>query len=291
LSIYQWNGADNTGLFVWFTELNKLIINWTNVKAVLSGDTIFLTRISTNSLWWWGGWWSLTKDICEWWDNSPSYYDNECGEYHSSADICNINDSDYPNELKWAYLYSYLNEITTMCPIENANLDWYLQRNHFAKMISEFAVNVLWEEPEFGKQWCDSYNDIKWDTDELKYFMKTACELWLMWLNADGITSKESFDPAGYITRAQFGTVFSRLLFGDKYNVQDESELHKIQWYWYKAHLEALKENNIMTKIDWDWPDQLELRWWVMLMMKRADNYGVFAWKIPVLNGIKALFE
>jgi hypothetical protein len=34
--------------------------------------------------------------------------------------------------------------------------------------------------PNYGKEGCDSFNDIDDDTDELKYFMKTACELNLM---------------------------------------------------------------------------------------------------------------
>jgi hypothetical protein len=193
--------------------------------------------------------------------------------------------------LKWAYIYSYMYGITTMCPIQDANIDWYLQRNHFAKMISEFAVNVLWKEPNVGKVWCNDFDDTYRDTEELQWFMTTACELDLMWLNADWVTPAASFNGWDYVTRAQFGTVFSRLLFGDKYNVEDESDVYQDEWYWYKDHLEALKENLIMTKIDGDWPNTLELRWYVMLMMQRADNYGVFVWVTPVLNWSNALFD
>ena len=39
------------------------------------------------------------------------------------------------------------------------------------------------------------------------------------------------------VTRAEFGTVFSRLLFGKKYNVKDESLVNKEEWYWYRDHL------------------------------------------------------
>jgi hypothetical protein len=46
-----------------------------------------------------------------------------------------------------------------------------------------------------------------------------------------------------------------------------------------------------MTKIDWDWPNTFELRWWVMLMMQRSDMYWLFAGMIPSLNGINALFN
>jgi hypothetical protein len=41
------------------------------------------------------------------------------------------------------------------------------------------------------------------------------------------VTPKEYFDPYSIVTRAEFGTVFSRLLFGDMYNVKDESQVYK----------------------------------------------------------------
>jgi len=121
--------------------------------------------------------------------------------------------------------------------------------------------------------------------------MKTACELGLMWLEADWITPKKVFNPEWFVTRAEFGTVFSRLLFGGRYNIKDESIVSNQEWFWYKDHLDALKKYGVMTKIDWDWPQKLELRWWIMLMMQRADMYWIFAGKIPALNWIKALFE
>jgi hypothetical protein len=79
-------------------------------------------------------------------------------------------------------------------------------------------------------------------------------------------------------------------LFGDMYNVKDESDVYKQEWYRYKAHLQALKDYGVMTKVDGDWPKYLERRWWTMLMLQRADNYGLFKWKSPAMNGIKALF-
>lgn len=297
LLLYRWHWDNNTWEFVWFTDLNELKFSWINVKAVLDGNTILLTRINVDpppSDWgWWGWWWwgvKLVKDDCPDWDYSPSYYDDVCGS-HSSADFCNVDKSKYSSELKWAYIYSYMYGITTMCPIEEANIDGYLQRNHFSKMISEFAMNVLWKEPNVGKEWCDDYTDTYWDTEELQWFMKTACELELMWLHSDWFTPKDEFNGEQYVTRAQFGTVFSRLLFWETYNVSDESDIYKQEWYWYKDHLQALKDNGIMTKIDWDWPSVLELRWWVMLMMQRADNYWVFAGVIPAMNWINALFD
>ena len=120
--------------------------------------------------------------------------------------------------------------------------------------------------------------------------MITSCELWLMWLEADWLTPAKSFNPDGYVTRAQFWTVLSRLLFGDTYNVKDESGVSSKKWFWYEKHLQALKDYWVMTKIDWDWPNYLERRGRVMIMLERADNYWIFAWKVPAKNGIESLF-
>ena len=266
---------------------NNWVLNWSYVNLSCSVESC---QPQPPNLW--GGWWSyLLKDDCPDWDNSPSYYDNSCGWLHSSPNICDVDNSNYSSEIKWAYLYSYGYSITTMCPIVEADLDWYLRRNHFAKMISQFATNVLWDQPNIWKEGCDKFKDIDWDTDELKWFMKKSCELGLMWLEADGITPYEVFNPSSFVTRAEFGTVFSRLLFWLKYNIKDESIVFNQKWFWYKDHLDALNRYGVMTKIDWDWPQKLELRWWIMLMMQRADMYWIFAWKIPALNWIKALFE
>ena len=41
-----------------------------------------------------------------------------------------------------------------------------------------------------------------------------------MGMNADGITVRETFMPNELVNRAQFGTVFSRLIFGGTYNLK-----------------------------------------------------------------------
>lgn len=71
--------------------------------------------------------------------------------------------------------------------------------------------------------------------------MKTACYLGLMGLEYDGRPAR-NFMPEQYVTRAEFGTVFSRLLFGGKYNGNSDCR--------YCRHLEALKKNDVMNMID-----------------------------------------
>jgi hypothetical protein len=53
-----------------------------------------------------------------------------------------------------------------------------------------------------------------------------------MGIHHDG-TALARFEPHKLVTRAEFATVFSRVLYGSKYNHDGEE--------WAKGHLEALK--------------------------------------------------
>lgn len=68
----------------------------------------------------------------------------------------------------------------------------------------------------------------------------------------------------GIVSRAEFGTVFSRLMYGDIYN----KTVHSSAPY-YENHLKALQRDSIMKKIDQ--PENKEQRGFVMIMMMRAD--------------------
>ena len=70
----------------------------------------------------------------------------------------------------------------------------------------------------------------------------------------------DNFDPNGEVTRAQFGTVLSRALYGNENNTTGE--------LYYLNHLNTLKSNNIITNID---PYLKEIRGYVMLMLYRAQ--------------------
>ena len=77
-------------------------------------------------------------------------------------------------------------------------------------------------------------------------------------------TPNTVFSPAGIVTRAQFGTMLSRLLYGNKYNAP------AVWTDYYSPHLKALKLNGIMNNIDKPW--NFELRWNVMIMMQRVAS-------------------
>lgn len=73
-----------------------------------------------------------------------------------------------------------------------------------AKMISVFAVMLANKVPNTA-QVCE-FNDIASQSTEIKFYIKLSCQLGLM---GQGI---DNFDPNGVVTRAQFGTIMSRLI-------------------------------------------------------------------------------
>ena len=159
----------------------------------------------------------------------------------------------YSQELQEAYNYAYSKGITTMSPIDNANMYGELTRGQLAKMIAN------WAEKEMGTKVdttavC-SFSDAHTAEGDLATYVKKACQMGLM---GQGI---DKFRPNDKVTRGEFGTTLSRALWGDKYNGATP---------FYKNHLEALRDAGIMKMIDT--PNQMEIRGYVMLMLMRSVN-------------------
>ncbi len=216
----------------------------------------------------WGGWgYSLVKDNCADWDYSASFYDGSCGKKTQPdkliEEIDNVDDSPTidgdskdNHELQSLYEWAYSHHITTLAPLDVANPNGVLFRGHLAKMIVNYATNVLGRElPAQIPSSCrrkDGWNAR--ENDEIKEYAIKACSLWLMGIDID------YFQPYKVVTRAQFGTILSRLLRQTEYAGGTP---------YYARHLEALKTNGIMTQID-DPEDRAELRQWVWLMLLRS---------------------
>ena len=159
-------------------------------------------------------------------------------------------------EIRSAYEWAYEHNVTTIPSLDEANPDWPVTRGHLAKMVVNYVTNVLWQEiPEKIPSEC-RWNDWRWDweSEEIKDYAVKSCALWLMWLDMD------KFLPNMQVTRAQFGTIMSRLLWWKKY-----------AWWtpYYRKHLNALKENWIMTQIE-NPERRVELRQWVWVMLMRS---------------------
>ncbi len=156
------------------------------------------------------------------------------------------------SEMMSAYLFAFKSNITTQTTLEKANMNWDLLREHLAKMISNYAINVLGKKP--NKLLSCSFIDIDNESTEMQWYIKTACQLWLMGKNTD------EFLPRDTVTRAQFGTILSRLLYGSTNEGWSP---------YYSKHLSALQKNWIIKNTD---PSLEEVRWYVMIMLMRSQT-------------------
>ena len=155
-------------------------------------------------------------------------------------------------EISSAYTFAYKIWITTQKTIEDANLEWNLIRAHMAKMMVNYAIKVM---SGVVNTWRTCvFDDIASQSDEMRAYIKLSCQLGIMWI---GMTS---FNPDWIVTRAEFWTVLSRILYGDKYNGWNP---------YYLNHLKTLKENWIIKNDD---PSLQEFRGYVMLMLMRAGE-------------------
>ena len=168
--------------------------------------------------------------------------------------------SKYSEEQVAAYEWALENGITTINDIEKARLTDGLTRAELAKMMSQYMTKVMWKTPVDAEK--VEYSDVNESLWDLADYIQTAYAYKIMWINADGTPIKK-FNPRGKVTRAEYATVFSRVLFGDKYN--------KSEWNYYENHLNALKEAEILTNTT---PTIQEVRGWVMLMMYRSSQTG-----------------
>lgn len=170
--------------------------------------------------------------------------------------------SNYSVEYQQAYHYAYQNGITTMNSIDKADMNWQLNRIAMAKMLSNYAINILWLTPDTNKN-CH-FSDVSNSLDaQYDNWVTKACQLGLMgvWIN--------QFNPNVKVTRAEFGTALSRAL--NAKNTTRLAQMNNAEPYYYE-HLKYLQSEGIMNNISN--PGSYELRWRVMLMLMRADkNY------------------
>ena len=134
-----------------------------------------------------------------------------------------------------------------------------LTRIQMAKMLSNYAINVLWREPNISK-WMVNFVDV---TDKMNnqydYWVTLAYQLGIMWINMPN----NKFRPDDVATRAEFASAFSRMLYWTsdwKYEFTSK---------YYTNHMQKLKEEWIINNTS---PNMKELRWYVMIMLMRSVN-------------------
>ena len=233
------------------------------------------SKSNTGSAWWqtWNQTNSNTGNIASWDDNQQPKNDtwgniqtwNKISQNNiptwtnvKDLEIIPVNPSvthqewqSYTTEIQEAYKFAKQNWITTMPTIEKANMNWNLTRIAMAKMLSNYAINVLWKKP--ANITVPNFNDIteKLDAD-YDNGVTLAYQLWIMWINMPN----NNFRPNDEVTRAEFATALSRML----YSTPDGNP-------YYVTHLAKLVKEWIITKND---PKMKELRGYVMIMLMRS---------------------
>jgi hypothetical protein len=157
-----------------------------------------------------------------------------------------------------AYNRAINNWITTIDDIDKAKLDKKITRAELAKMMVEFMSWVLEKEPVVMDE--VNYNDVNtkklWD---LAWYIQLAYQYQIMWIKEDW-SPMEKFNPNKTVTRAEFATVLSRVLFGNIYNQSWEN--------YYEKHIEALEKVSILSNTN---PNLVEARWWIMTMLYKSQ--------------------
>lgn len=172
----------------------------------------------------------------------------------------------YPTEMIEAFLFAKNVGMTSFDDITKAMMYNQLTRGQLAKFAVKYATDVLGMKPDMTRSdMCFWYSDTAKSADLIQY-IQYACMMKLLGQKSDGITPAPKFRPNDFVTRAEFGTFMSRLVFGDTYNSKTANDPK-----WYQAHLEALKEHGIITQIDM--PLKLELRARALVIMYRTAEF------------------
>ena len=262
--------------FIWWSP---------NVSEFVRGNRFYKAQYEAHSKkvpsWWWGsssGWWwrripdisdkdidGIIKDITDdEWSKTHESAEENVKEYGKVIEplITTQNMKKYSKQVIDSYIWAFDNNITTINEFDKANPDGTITRWLLAKVVVNYIENVLWKEiPLDTSTQCNWEDDIKeWKSEEIKFYAEKACALWVM-----GIKTKK-FEPNKIVSRAEFGTILSRILWWNKYDVKNPTRKN---WY-YTNHLKVLQENGIMNDIDnplW----RNELRKWIWVMLRRTE--------------------
>ena len=283
----DWTEFDSWNVSTW--EVTYVYAKWECADGYENKWWECIKKSSWSSGWWgvgWRGWWSSKKtdEDIHWSaeDSQKNTQDDKNTEnviqsetkwseessnipMDSSADklasewqeILSSSDSSFTKEQKDAYTFAKENWITTKDTIQETQMNGKLTRIAMAKMLSQYAINVLWKEPDLSK-WTVKFNDVSNKMDEnYDNAVTLSYQLWIMWQNMQN----NNFRPNDEVTRAEFVSAFSRML----YNTSD-GEYRSTSKY-YIHHMEKLEAEWIVTNTD---PKMKERRWYVMIMLMRS---------------------
>ena len=228
------------------TPDNQTTTSWTNVKEPegtwnnIKVETWNNTEIQT---------WSKI-------DTPEQTHQNDNSNTQDSSTSSQNDGKTYSTEFQEAYEFAKWNWITTMSTIQKANMNGKLTRIAMAKMLSQYAMNVLWQKP--ANIVTPKFNDVT-DKQNSDYdgWVTLSYQLGIMWQNMPN----NKFRPNDEVTRAEFATALSRMV----YHTSDGE--YKSTPKYYIHHMEKLVKEWIITKDD---PEMKELRGYVMIMLMRS---------------------
>ena len=229
------------------------VSSWTNTKEP---ESITWSNIQT---------WSQIdsqNNALSWTDARPAELDKDIrwDTQNSSDKVYTASSASewqtYTQEFQEAYEFAKEKWITIMPTIQKANMDGKLTRIAMAKMLSQYAMNVLWQKP--ANIVTPKFNDVT-DKQNSDYddWVTLAYQLWIMWQNMPN----NKFRPNDEVTRWEFVTALSRML----YNTSD-GEYRSTPKY-YTHHMEKMEGEWIITNTN---PNMKELRGYVMIMLMRS---------------------
>ena len=282
ITFVKWNGEDNyvftwnywSGLIppanpkrAWYT-----FKGWDqNVPDTIPDYDMTINAVREKSWWngwssgWWGssnGWWVNKTDesTTSWTNTTTSWTDKNDTQWNTQISSWSTqNNNQFTDEFQQAYEFAYNNWITTMPTIWKANMGWKLTRIAMAKMLSQYAINILWKNPDVTK--VNKFNDVTDELDEeYNNWVTLAYQLWIMWINMP----ENNFRPKDEVTRAEFVTALSRMI----YWTSDWE--YKWTGKYYLNHMAKLMKEWIITKDD---PNMKELRGYVMIMLMRSIKW------------------
>ena len=287
VSCTVWSGSLNTNILSVTAPANS---NWTSICTITFSDDEtniitwnFIYTYDTKVSWWGGGWWG------GWWggwrsskktdedDLLDDMVDLIRDDYRDEVVDSFIPGNQYPTyptystytpapspsnrysaEMNEAFEFARRNGITTMSNIEAADMYGWLTRIAMAKMLSQYAINVLHKTPDYSRN--NTFIDVPSDlNNSYNNWVTLAYQLWIMWMNMQ----YNKFRPKDLVTRAEFATALSRLLYGTS------DWQYKWTVNYYIPHMTKLFNAWILTNNN---PQMLELRWYVMLMLMRSAS-------------------
>ena len=287
IPVYNWATPTKNSTYGYDYTFNE---KWTPDISIAKWNAIYTAQFDANrkSGWWSSSWWggrksstidthwsadSLIQSEVEWnakfntWEMNIIYVDND-NIISSETDLSHIQGSSlvesewqnwFSHEFIDAYNFAKKYWITTVDSISEAKMYSPLTRIEMAKMLSYYAINVLWKKPDVSK-WMMKFSDVTNKLEaEYNNAVILAYQLWIMWQNV----KNNEFRPNDEVTRVEFSTALSRLLYWTE------------DWTWnvkyYEPHMAKLYNEWIISKAD---PKIKEKRWYVMIMLMRWFKYN-----------------